>query len=210
MDPIGDKKEVNESGSTEWLHGFRLDREGQAHRSRDKRATGEKLEDLSMVYAFGRLPTVLLAIVLASSFLRSAVQIPSPRGQSEVSVRAAVEAAYKAYLRAWKNKDYPALNRLLSDDYQAVNFQGIVSTKANEIATAKEDRNYDAMTGDVMSVTVFGDCAIASGLIEATWKDSQGRMQRMTFRFLAILKKQKGEWKLVATQSTRFNKPVTG
>ena len=163
-----------------------------------------------MVYAFGRLPTLLLAIVLASSFFRSAVQIPSSRGQSEVSVRAAVEAGYKTYLRAWKDKDYPALNRLLSDDYQAVNFQGIVSTKANEIATAKEDRNYDAMTGDVISVTVFGDCAIASGLIEASWRDRQGRMQQMTFRFLAILKKQKGEWKLVATQSTRFNKPVTG
>src|SRR4029077_14527036 len=107
-------------------------------------------------------------------------------------------------------KDYPALKRLLSDDYQAVNFQGIVSTKANEMATAKEDHNYNALSGDVMSVTVLGDCAIVSGLIEASWRDRQGRMQQMTFRFLATLKKQNGEWKLVATQSTRFNKPVTG
>jgi len=29
-------------------------------------------------------------------------------------------------LRAWKDKDYGALDRLLSDDYRAVNFHGIV------------------------------------------------------------------------------------
>ena len=52
-----------------------------------------------------------------------------------------MEAAYKAYLRAWKDKGYAALDRLLSDDYKAVNFRGIVSTKANQIATAKEDHD---------------------------------------------------------------------
>ncbi len=54
---------------------------------------------------------------------------------------------------------------------------------------------------------LFADCAIASGLIEARWKDEQGKMQQITFRFLAMLQKQKGEWKLVATQSTRFDRP---
>ncbi len=88
-----------------------------------------------------------------------------------------------------------------------LNFKGIVSTKANEIATAKEDRDYETLTGDVMSVNVFADSAIASGLIEASWKDEQGQMQQVTVRFLAMLQKQKGEWKLVATQSTRFNRP---
>ena len=161
-----------------------------------------------MDYAFDGVPTLLKVLVLGTTLFSSAAQVPSPPPQGEVSVRVAVETAYKAYLRAWKDKDYAALDRLLSDDYQAVNFQGIVSTKTNEIATAKEDRNYDAMTGDVMSVMVFGDSAIVSGIIEAGWKDEKGSMQQMTFRFLAMLQKQKGEWKLVATQSTRFNKPV--
>lgn len=119
-----------------------------------------------------------------------------------------MKATYDAYLRAWKDKDYSALNNLLSDDYQAVNFQGIVSTKANEIATAKEDPTYEAMSGHVISVAVFGDSAAASGLIEASWKDAQGNLQSSTFRFLAMLQRQKGDWKLVATQSTKFNKPA--
>jgi ketosteroid isomerase-like protein len=61
-----------------------------------------------------------------------------------------------------------------------------------------------------MSVTMFGNSAVASGVIHASWKDEQGKLQQMTFRFLAMLQKQKGEWRLVATQSTRFNKPGTG
>lgn len=118
-----------------------------------------------------------------------------------------MKATYEAYLRAWKSKDYTALNNLLSDGYQAVNFQGIVSTKANEIVTAKEDRMYDTLSGDVMLVVLSGDCAIASGLTEAGWKDEHGNLQTSTFRFLAVLQKEKDDWKLVATQSTKFNKP---
>ena len=111
-------------------------------------------------------------------------------------------------MHAWKDKDYAALGRLLSNDYKAVNFRGIVSTKANEIATVREDRDYADMKGDVMSVTLFGDSAVTSGFIYARWKDEQGKMQNMTFRFLAMLQKQKGEWRLVATQSTRLTIPV--
>jgi ketosteroid isomerase-like protein len=161
-----------------------------------------------MVCAFRRLATLLTAVVLAGTFLDSAALTAAIPPQAEVPANAAVETAYKAYLRAWKDKDYAALDRLLSDDYKAVNFRGIVSTKANEIATAKEDRDYADMSGNVMSVSVFADSAVVSGLIEAAWKDEQGKTQQMTVRFLAMLQKQKGEWKLVATQSTKFNKPA--
>lgn len=165
-----------------------------------------------MDYALVRLRILRTIVVLASTTLLSAPQRPSspPHGKASTRERSAVETAYRAYLRAWKDKDYAALNRLLSDDYKAINFRGIVSTKANEIATAKEDRDYIDMSGDVMSVTLFGHCAIASGLIDASWKDDQGKTQQATVRFLAILQKQKGKWKLTATQSTKFNKPGTG
>jgi ketosteroid isomerase-like protein len=162
-----------------------------------------------MVNAIGRLTTLATAFAVGSSIFCSAAYLDTSPMQSEASVREqrSVEAAYKAYLQAWKDKDYAALDRLLSDDYKAVNFRGIVSTKANEIATAREDREYAEMKGDVVAVTVFVDSAVASGLIHASWKDEHGKMQQMTFRFLAMFQRQKGEWKLVATQSTRFNKP---
>lgn len=147
---------------------------------------------------------MVIAILLGS--LCSEAQRSSARSLREQSAHAAVAAVYKAYLRAWKEKDYAALNQLLSDDYQAINFRGIISGKANEIAAAKEDRDYDTLIGDVMSVIVFADSATASGLIEASWKDEQ-KKTHITLRFLAMLQKQKGKWKLVATQSTRFYAP---
>src|SRR5246127_14613 len=93
----------------------------------------------SMGNAFGRLAT-WATVVLGSGIVSSAAYLYSPPMHSETSVKeqSVVEAAYKAYLRAWKDKDSATLDRLLSDDYKAVNFYGIVSTKANEIATAKE------------------------------------------------------------------------
>jgi len=162
-----------------------------------------------MVKALGRLAT---AAAVGGSILCSAAYIDSAPMQSEALAReqSAVAGAYNAYLHAWKDKDYAALGRLLSNDYKAVNFRGIVSTKANEIATVREDRDYADMKGDVMSVTLIGGSAVASGLIDASWKDEQGKTQQITVRFLAVLSKQNGKWKLVATQSTRFNRPSNG
>ena len=160
-----------------------------------------------------RLTNVALLLLMVPLFpARRAFTFPSATGPSQSrtqdSAKVAVKAAYEAYLRAWKDKDYDALNKLLSDDYQAVNFQGIISTKANEIATARNDRTYDIMTGNVMSVAVFGETAVVSGLIEASWRDESGIVQKSTFRFLAMLQNQKGDWKLVATQSTKFYEPA--
>lgn len=148
-----------------------------------------------------------LLFLVGSTFWVSA-QIGSSQSQGEQSAQRAVKTTYEAYLRAWKNKDFNALDHILSDDYQAVNFQGFVSTKSNEIATAKKDRTYVTMNGHVISVVIFGDNAVASGLIEASWKDPQGNLQSSTFRFLAMLLRQKGDWRLVATQSTKFNRPA--
>jgi ketosteroid isomerase-like protein len=165
-----------------------------------------------MIYGFGRLAMLLTSFALINNCISSPAQQPLSKLRSDrfAAKESAVEAAYKAYLRAWKDKNYVALDRLLSDDYKAVNFRGFVSTKANEIATAKEDHDYSAMDGKVMSVTIFGDSAVVSGLIDARWKDEQGKMQLLTFRFLAMLQRQKGDWRLVATQSSRFNKPGNG
>ena len=132
------------------------------------------------------------AVVLGSSIFCSVAQHARSRSRADISANADVEAAYKAYLCAGKDKDYTALSRVLSDDHRAVNFKGTVSTKGNEIASAKEDRDYETLTADVMSATVFAECAIASGLIDASWKDERGRTQLMTFRFLAMMQKQKG------------------
>jgi hypothetical protein len=53
----------------------------------------------------------------------------------------------------------------------AVNFENRVSSKKIEIATAKNDAAWDAMSVDEIHAFVFGASAIASGFISAQGKE---------------------------------------
>ena len=55
----------------------------------------------------------------------------------------AVKQAYEAYVQAWKLKDIAALQKLISDEYMAINFESKLSDRKNEIATAKNGRRVD-------------------------------------------------------------------
>jgi ketosteroid isomerase-like protein len=118
-----------------------------------------------------------------------------------------VQQAYRAYVTAWKLKDIAALRNVISDDYMAIDFEGKVSNKENEIATAKADPEWISMTVDEIHTRKFGDTAIASGFISAQGKKKDGNIFSAKVRFLAALVKRDRIWQLVATQSTSF-KPV--
>ena len=119
------------------------------------------------------------------------------------------QQAYRAYVKAWKLKDLAALRNLISDDYMAVNFEGKVSDKQNEIGTAKADPEWLAMTVDEIHTRIFGNTAIASGFISAEGKRRDGDVFKAKGRFLATLIKRNGVWQLVATQSTAFRPAST-
>jgi len=117
-----------------------------------------------------------------------------------------VKDAYRAYVAAWKTKDLAALEKLISPDYMAVNFEGKLSDKANELATAKSDNEWDAMSVDEIHTRDWGDSATASGFISAQGRRPDGTSFNARVRFLAMLVKQDGRWLLVATQSGSIKK----
>ena len=110
-------------------------------------------------------------------------------------------------MQAWKTKDLAALKELISSDYFAVNFEGTLSSRENELATAKNDNEWDAITVDEIYTRVWQDTAIATGLISARGKTPDGKPVNARVRFLAALMKQDGWWQLVATQSASLKKP---
>ena len=114
--------------------------------------------------------------------------------------------AYRAYVQAWKTKDLAALDKLISPEYAAVNFEGKLSTKEIELATARSDKEWDAMSVDEIHARIWGDTAIVSGFISAQGKEPGGSSLNARVRFLAMLLKQDGRWQLVATQSSSFKK----
>jgi uncharacterized protein (TIGR02246 family) len=127
--------------------------------------------------------------------------------QSRNREELAVQDAYKAYVQAWKIKDPAALGKLISPDYMAVNFEGKLSTREIELATAKGDSEWIAMDVDEIHARIWGDTAVASGFISAQGKKPDGSSFNARVRFLAMLVKQDGRWQLVATQSSSFKKP---
>jgi ketosteroid isomerase-like protein len=146
--------------------------------------------------------TIICALVLGLLFPRPGTS--SSEADKDINE---VQEAYRAYVAAWKLKDVTALRNIISDDYMAVNFEGKVSDKKNEIATAQEDPEWISMTVDEIHSREFGDTAIASGFISAQGKKKDGSIFSAKVRFLAALVKRDRIWQLVATQSTSF-KPV--
>ena len=128
------------------------------------------------------------------------------RGQSR-NDEESIKNAYRAYVQAWKAKDFAALKDLISPDYMAVNFEGTLSSKEIELVMAENDNEWTAMTVDEIWTRVWQDAAIASGFISAQGKTPDGKPVNARVRFLAMLMKRDGRWQLVATQSASVKKP---
>jgi ketosteroid isomerase-like protein len=162
---------------------------------------GAALDFWRYVFLLKRITFIVLACTLAAGLL-------SPRASTsfgEIDTdNDEVQQAYRAYVTAWKLKDIAALRNVISDDYMAINIEGKVSNKENEIATAKADPEWISMTVDEIHTREFGNTAIASGFISAQGKRKDGNTFSAKVRFLAALVKRDKIWQLVATQSTSF------
>jgi ketosteroid isomerase-like protein len=106
-----------------------------------------------------------------------------------------------------ENEGHPRPPEIDLRRLQAVNFESKLSDKANEISTVKTDAEWTSMAVDEIHARAFGNTAIASGLLSAQGKRSDGTMFNAKVRFLAALVKQDGRWQLVARQSTAIHPP---
>ncbi len=124
-----------------------------------------------------RLPPLrmitIISMIAAMSTLVQPAALAEPGGDE-----AAAENAYRAYIQAWKTKDMAALQNLISDDYMAVNFENKVSSKEIEIATAKNDAAWDAMSVDEIHARLFGNTAILRIDLGARKKSRRHSLQR--------------------------------
>jgi ketosteroid isomerase-like protein len=121
--------------------------------------------------------------------------------QPRENEESAVQDAYKAYIRAWKTRDVAALQKIIADDYMAVNFENKVSSKEIEISTAESDPLWNQMTVDEIHTHIVGTTAVASGFISAQGQRPDGNVFNAKVRFLAVLVKRDGRWQLLATES---------
>jgi len=106
---------------------------------------------------------------------------------------------------AGKRRDVAWMERNYADDYRWTSPDGTLNDRRTDIADAK-NVTFESMDLSDMQVTVSGDTAVVTGVntIKGKYKemDISGK-----YRFTDTFTKQNGEWKILASQSTRVCPP---
>jgi len=108
------------------------------------------------------------------------------------------------YIEAEENRDIAYLERILADDFFALNPQGKLLDKTQQLENLKRpDRTLKVLNPRDTQVRFYGGGEVAI-LTEHVTVDGQdkGRPFGGEYRFLRVFAKQDGRWKVVLAQGT--------
>ena len=143
-----------------------------------------------------RLPSCLPALVCAAAVFVLAQENADPAVQSKII------ALEKAWNQAYKLGDVRSLDTLLADRIVLINDDGTVQTKAEFLAGVKPSKSQEQQVApESMSVHVFGNTAIATGVFRAKGIEA-GKPYVRRERFVDTWIYTGGKWMCVATNAT--------
>jgi hypothetical protein len=141
-----------------------------------------------------KTPNLLILVVVLSSI----AGLYAASG-SETEVLQSEQARIAALVR----DDYPALERLLSDDLSYTHSTAAVDTKPRYLESLRSGRlKYKSLDHEQQQVRLYGDTAVLTGLSKVC-SIVEGQEVRLTLRFTIVYVKKSGRWQMVAWQSTR-------
>jgi ketosteroid isomerase-like protein len=142
----------------------------------------------------------ILAAFLAAPFLAHG-QAPAPK--NDKAVKEVIEFRNR-YIEAEENRDIAFLERILADDFFALNPQGKLLDKAGQLENLKRpDRTLKVLNPRETQVRFYagGDVAILTEHVTVDGQD-KGRPFGGEYRFLRVFAKQEGKWKVVLAQGS--------
>ena len=120
----------------------------------------------------------------------------------DATARAQVLALEKAWNQAYKAGDTTALSSIIDNSLVLVEDDGSLKTKAEFLATVKSSSaNQEQVAPESLSVRVFGNTAIAIGVI-AVKETKGGKVVTHRERFIDTWIKRDGKWICIATDAT--------
>ena len=132
-------------------------------------------------------------LVAASSFVAA---------QSDSNVTAKITALEKAWNQAYKAADRRALDAILDDHIVLSNDDGSAQTKAEFLASLTPTSSQEQqVTPESISVHVFGDVAIATGVFHAKGVENGKRYTRRD-RFVDTWMRRGENWVCIGTNAT--------
>ena len=130
------------------------------------------------------------------------VQAQQPKADSDAAISQTLQAIERAWLNAEKNHDVAAFEKIVADDWIAINPDGKSQTKGERAAEIKAAHTTSATMGD-MKVRVFGDAAVVTGTDdEITMED--GKKSSDHYVWTDVFVKRNGKWLAVASQTAQI------
>ena len=123
---------------------------------------------------------------------------------SESAVRSKIIALEKAWNQAYKAGDIRALDSILDNEVVLINDDGSVQSKADFLGSIKTNANNSQeqqVSPESMSVHVFGNTAISTGLFRAKGVEG-GKSYVRRERFVDTWLYKNGKWVCVASNAT--------
>jgi len=127
--------------------------------------------------------------------------------EEKVSDEQKILALHEAGDRALMSADTAALDGIFADDYVQYNEAGKAFTKEDVLNNFRTGAmRYPSIISTRRQIRVFGDMAIVHGA-ETDVVEAEGQRLNIKYVYLDVLRKENGQWKLVASQLAR---PVEG
>ena len=145
---------------------------------------------------------VLAVLLMAGSTLAFA---DNAKAADTAPIEKTILQMERDWTAAGLKKDFATLDRIIADDWVAIDFQGKAITKAQSIADLKSGSsiNQSVQLGE-MKVRVFGNTAVVTGsdTEKSTYKgkDSSGK-----YAWTDVFVNRNGRWQAVASQSTKVD-----
>jgi len=108
------------------------------------------------------------------------------------------------YIEAEENRDMAFLDKILADDFFALNPQGKLLDKAGQLENLKRpDRTLKVLNAREMHVQFYahGEVAVLTEHVTVDGTD-KGKPFGGEYRFLRVFAKQNGSWKVVLAQGS--------
>jgi ketosteroid isomerase-like protein len=146
------------------------------------------------------LLTACLLLLLCTLFIRGQ---DVSRQDGEAGHLLALESAWN---HAEQSKDAAALNQLLSETLMYVDYDGTLLNKKEFLeSTLHNDVRSEQINNDGMTVHVYGEAAVVTGLYRDKGIE-KGKPFSRHGRFTDTWVRQNGAWQCVASQSTLISK----
>jgi ketosteroid isomerase-like protein len=146
---------------------------------------------------------VRIAAMTAFLALPMLAQAQTPMSKNDKATQEVIEFRNR-YIEAEENREMVFLDKILADDFFALNPQGKLLDKAGQLENLKRpDRTLKVLNARETHVQFYanGDVAILTEHVTVDGND-KGRPFGGEYRFLRVFAKQNGNWKVVLAQGS--------